>query len=167
MKRPLPHPLLLAVGGLALALGLYLWVVAPLADGLAVREKRLAEARRTEAEAKRLAERLATLGQTPAGPSLPEGFTLFSFVEAAAAKEGIKNNVEFMRPASRELGGGRREMAVDLRLASLGLEKLLAFLQDVESPEKGVRVRQIILQPSQKNGLDADLSVAVVTEKAK
>ena len=167
MKRPLPHPFLLAAGGAALVLGLYLWVAVPLADGLAVREKRLAEARRSRDEAARLAGQLAAAGQAPAGETLPEGFSLFSLVETVATRENVKNNVEFMRPANRELGGGRREMAVDLRLTGLGMNQFLAFVQQVESPGRGIRIRQLILQPSQKGGVDADLSVAVVVQSDK
>lgn len=152
---------------MAVLLGLYLWVVAPLADGITAREKRLADARRVEAEAGQLATRIDRAKQGPAGPVRPEGFTLFSYVEGAATREGVKNHVEFMRPANRELGGGRRESAVDLRLSGLAMPQLLAFLQRVESPAQGVRIRQLILQPSQKGGLDADMSVAVVTERPK
>lgn len=165
MRQALPHPSILAAGGLALALGVYLWVITPLADGITAREKKLADVRRTQTEARRLAGQLTTLKQGPAGPTLPEGFTLFSHVEGIATREGVKGQVEFMRPATRDLGGGRREMAVDLRLTGLGLNQFLAFMQNVESPEKGIRVRQLILQPSPKGGLDADLSVAVLQEK--
>jgi len=167
VKRQLPHPLLLAAGGLALVLGLYLWVAVPLADGISQREKRLADAGRTLAEARRLAAQLAPVGQGPAKEPLPEGFSLFSLVEGVATKEGVKANVEFMRPANRELGGGRREMAVDLRLTSLTINQLLAFVQKVESPSQGIRIRQFILQPSTKGGIDADMSVAVAIQADK
>ncbi|MHC1788745.1 type II secretion system protein GspM [Solidesulfovibrio sp.] len=163
MKPPLPHPLLLAAGGAALVLGLYLWVALPLADGIALREKRLDAARHSLAEAQRLSAMLVAAGQTPPGEALPEGFSLFSLVESAATQEGVKAHVEFMRPASRDLGGGRREMAVDLRLTGLGMRQFLAFAQRVESPQHGIRIRQLILQPSPKGGVDADLSVAVQT----
>jgi general secretion pathway protein M len=161
VKRALPHPLLLAAGGLAALVGLYLWIVVPVVDGLDARKRRLAEAGRSLEEAKRLAGQLAALSQTPAAPPVPEGFSLFSLVEGVASREGVKGNVEFMRPASRDLGGGRREAAVDLRLTSLTMDKLLAFLQQVESPARGIRVRQLILTPSAKGGIDADLSVAM------
>lgn len=167
MKRPLPHPLLLAVGGAALVLGLYLWLVTPLVDGVAAREKRLDEARRTLVEAKRLSALLIPAGQTPAGEALPDDFSLFSLVEGAATQEGVKANVEFMRPANRDLGGGRREMAVDLRLTGLAMSQFLAFVQRVESPRQGIRIRQLILQPSPKGGVDADLSVAVAIQTDK
>lgn len=161
MKRERPHPLLLAAGGLAVLVGLYLWVVVPVTDGLDARKRRLAEAGRGLEEAKRLAGQLAALGQAPDAAPVPEGFSLFSLVEGVASREGVKGNVEFMRPASRDLGGGRREAAVDLRLAGLGMDKLLAFLQQVEDPARGIRVRQLILTPSAKGGIDADLSVAM------
>lgn len=167
MKHPLPHPLLLAIGGAALVLGLYLWVALPLADGLDLREKRLAQAMRALDEARLLAGQLAAAGQSPAGETLPEGFSLFSLVENVATKEKVKDNVEFMRPANRELGGGLREMAVDLRLTGLGMNQLLAFVQQVESPKRGIRIRQFILQPSQQGGVDADLSVAVSVQSDK
>ena len=161
MKRELPHPLLLAAGGLAALVGCYLWVVVPVTDGLDARKRRLAEAGRSLEDAKRLAGQLAALGQAPAAAPVPEGFSLFSLVEGVASREGVKGNVEFMRPASRDLGGGRREAAVDLRLAGLGMDKLLAFLQQVEDPARGIRIRQLILTPSSKGGIDADLSVAM------
>ena len=167
MKRQLPHPLLLAAGGLALVMGFYLWVVVPLGDGLALREKRLADAGKTLAEARRLAAQLAPAGQEQASQPLPEGFSLFSLVEGVATKEGVKANVEFMRPANRDLGGGRREMAVDLRLTGLTINQLLAFMQKVESPSQGIRIRQFILQPSTKGGIDADMSVAVAIQSDK
>ena len=106
MKRERPHPLLLAAGGLAVLVGLYLWVVVPVTDGLDARKRRLVEAGRGLEEAKRLAGQLATLGQAPAAAPVPEGFSLFSLVEGVASREGVKGNVEFMRPASRDLGGG-------------------------------------------------------------
>ena len=161
MKRELPHPLLLAAGGLAALVGLYLWVVVPVTDGLDARKRRLAEAGRSLEEAKLLAGQLAALGQAPAAAPVPEGFSLFSLVEGVASREEVKGNVEFMRPASRDLGGGRRETAVDLRLAGLGMDKLLAFLQQIENPARGIRIRQLILTPSAKGGIDADLSVAM------
>ncbi len=167
MNGRLPRPWMLAAGGAAVLLGLYLWVVSPLVDGIAAREKRLADVRRVEAEAARLAARLDQAKLAPPPPARPEDFTLFSYVEAAATREGVKDQVEFMRPASRDIGGGRRESAVDLRLSGLGLARFLAFLQRLESPALGVRVRQLILQPSAKGGLDADLSVAVVTERGR
>jgi general secretion pathway protein M len=161
MKRPLPHPLLLAAGGLALVLGLYLWVAVPLAEGLDARKRRLVEAGRSLDEAKRLAGQISALGQVGAAEPVPEGFSLFSLVEGVATREGVKGHVEFMRPANRDLGGGRRELAVDLRLTGLAMNQLLAFVQQVESPERGIRIRQCILQPSAKGGIDADLSVAM------
>ncbi|OLN30246.1 hypothetical protein DVDV_0656 [Desulfovibrio sp. DV] len=94
-------------------------------------------------------------------------FRCFSLVENVATRENVKNNVEFMRPANRELGGGRREMAVDLRLTGLGMNQFLAFVQQVESPGRGIRIRQLVLQPSQKGGVDADLSVAVTVQSDK
>ena len=167
MNTRLPHPAVLAAGVAALLLGIYMWVVTPLADGLTVREKRLEVALRAEADAARLAAAIDRAQKGPAAPARPENFTIFSFVENAATREGIKDHVEFMRPASKDLGDGRREMAVDLRLAGLGMQQLLAFLQRVEAPDMRVRVRQLILQPSAKGGLDADMSVAVVTDKPR
>ena len=161
MKRELPHPLLLAAGGLAVLVGLYLWIVVPITESLDARKNRLAEAGRALEEAKRLAGQMAALGQAAAVPPAQEGFSIFSLVEGVASREGVKSNVEFMRPASRDLGGGRREAAVDLRLAGLSMDKLLAFLQQVEDQARGIRVRQLILTPSAKGGIDADLSVAM------
>ncbi|WP_300159287.1 type II secretion system protein GspM [Solidesulfovibrio sp.] len=167
MNTRLPHPVVLAAGAAALAVGFYLWVAAPLADGLTVREKRLEAGLRAESEAKRLAAGIEGAQQGPPAPARPEGFTIFSFVEGAATREGVKDHVEFMRPANRDVGGGRREMAVDLRLSGLPMERFLAFLQQVEAPALGVRVRQLILQPSPKGGLDADMSVAVVLDRPR
>lgn len=165
MKTQLPNPWILAAGGVAVVVGFFLWVVTPLLDGIDAREKRLENARRVETEAVRLAGAIERAKNGPAGPARPEGFAVFSYVENAATQEGVKGHVEFMRPATRDLGGGRREMAVDLRLSGLTVPQFLAFLQRVESPALGVRVRQLILQPSQKGGLDVDMSVAVVQSR--
>ncbi len=162
MNNRLPNPWLLAAGGLALAVGIVFWVIMPLADGITTRKERLAHTLRVEAEAIQLADSLRQAQSQPAGPTRPAGFTIFSFVENAATKEGVKSHVEFMRPANRDLGGGRRETAVNLRLSGLSMQQLLAFLQRLETAGQGVHVRQLILRPSPKGGLDADLAVAVV-----
>ncbi|WP_428568060.1 MAG: type II secretion system protein GspM [Solidesulfovibrio sp. DCME] len=167
MKSGRPNPWILAAGGLAVVAGASLWVVAPLFDGITAREKRLDTARGVEAEAARLAGAIERAQKGPGAPNRPEGFAIFSYVENAATKEGVKDQVEFMRPANRDLGGGRREMAVDLRLSGLTMPQFLAFLQRVESPEMGVRVRQLILQPATKGGLDVDMSIAVVFDRQR
>ncbi len=167
MKTATPNPWILAAGALAVLAGVFLWVVTPLFDGITAREKRLENARGIEAEATRLAGAIERAQKGPSAPNRPEGFAIFSYVENAATKEGVKDHVEFMRPASRDLGGGRREMAVDLRLSGLSMPQFLAFLQRVESPDMGVRLRQLILQPAQKGGLDADLSIAVILDRPR
>lgn len=167
MKTELPNPWLLAAGGVAAVAGLYLWLITPLLDGLTAREKQLGNAHTVEAEASRLAAAIERRKNGSTGPARPDGFAIFSFVENAATKEQVKDHVAFMRPANRDLGGGRREMAVDLRLTGLTMPQFLAFLQRVEAPALGVRVRQLILQPSKEGGLDADMSVAVVLDQGK
>lgn len=99
----------------------------------------------------------ATLGKR--GPD----FTLFAFLETAASRDGAKDRIEFMRPSSRPLNATYQEDQVEMRLAAITLDRLMAYLYHVETAPETVRVKRLAIQTQQPKNIVID-SVDLVFE---
>ena len=109
-------------------------------------------------------EYIILAGRTGAESSAISGrksdFTLFSFIDTLAERNGVKDNVAYMKPSSRTLPN--REYAVSMvkiKLDSLYLKEFVDFINDVESSPNHVQIRSLSLS---KTGKDNTLIDALV-----
>ena len=164
MHAPASPRWLYSAGAVAVALGLYLWVFSPIQAQLKGLDQRIQETQRIVSELQGLSAAVNQAPEAATTTTLPEGFTLFSHVETAATKLKLKEHIEDIRPSTHDLGGGVRELVVDLRISGIDFATLLSFIQDMEEGQPNVRVRQITLQPASKIGLSADISLSVLAK---
>jgi len=91
----------------------------------------------------------------------PQNFTLFSFLEQAAHRGGMKDHIKYMQPSMSEGAGPFRESMVEMKLDRVTLKQLVAYLHRIESPKDAVRIKRISIKenPSAPGYLDAILQV--------
>jgi len=91
-----------------------------------------------------------------------KGFTLFSFLDGLAGKAGVKENISYMKPAVREnQGGGFKSSSVEMKLKSVTLKQLTAYLKLVEDAEKSVFIKRLSItkKGNKQKRIDAVLLV--------
>ncbi|MEW6427685.1 MAG: hypothetical protein AB1568_06580 [Thermodesulfobacteriota bacterium] len=97
---------------------------------------------------------------SPPASARPGDFSLFSFLEKAAERTRVKAKIKRMKPLAAERSGQFVENVVELKMESLALPELVAFLTMVESPELGVAVRRMSAEKKGEDLLDVTLWVA-------
>ena len=159
----------LAVCAAALLLfGLAQFVVFPLLDsrkrlirGIASREKAVAEMRTLQAEISQFSRQSSSLSERAA--RLPAAFSLFSFLEQKGEEAKVKDNILYIKPSDTVSGeGGLEQVAVEMKLQAVPLDRLVALLERIESPEHLVGIERISLLGNKKKdqgGLDAVMRV--------
>ena len=92
-----------------------------------------------------------------------EDFTLFSFLEQAAASAGVKEHIEAMQPVQSEQEEGASALGntVELQLRDIGLAQLTRFLEQVESPGNLVAVERLAIQGGGRDGAPLSVSLRV------
>ncbi|MEE4242843.1 MAG: hypothetical protein V2I36_15350 [Desulfopila sp.] len=84
----------------------------------------------------------------------PSSFSLFSFLDEQASVADVKEFIGYMKPSTFEGDGELVESLVEMKLQGIALEKLVAFLERIESPENVVSIKRISIQESgQEKGL--------------
>lgn len=82
----------------------------------------------------------------------PRGFTLFSFLDALAGQSGIKQNIIYMKPSTANVKGSPYSLSiVEMKIESLTMNQLVAFLHGVETSPNMVWVKRISLSKGEKN----------------
>jgi len=76
------------------------------------------------------------------------GFTLFSFLEQAAGKAGIKEHIKYMKPSDSPGQGRLKESMVEMKLEGINLRQLVDYLYLIESPEHLVSIKRISIKES-------------------
>ncbi len=97
-------------------------------------------------------------GQKDAILTRNKNFSLFLFLDTEAKKSGVKDNVAYMKPFSRDIDSSKYKIArVKVKLNQVYLKELVDFLYLVESSENQVSITSISLSKTgkQKNLLDA------------
>ncbi|MFO7986422.1 MAG: hypothetical protein R6U38_11175 [Desulfatiglandaceae bacterium] len=96
-------------------------------------------------------------------------FTLFSFLEQAAHKGGIKDHIKYMQPSDAEGTGPFKESMVEMKLDKITLKQLVAYLYLIESPEDAVGIKRISIKDSKSapGYLDAIIQVLTFTLRQK
>lgn len=97
----------------------------------------------------------------------PAGFTLFSFLDAKAQQAGVKKNIAYMRPATVDSEHEAFRLSrVEMKLAQVRLEQLVAFLYQAEKTMDGIRIPRAAITRTQKQEgrLDAVILVESLTK---
>ncbi len=89
-----------------------------------------------------------------------KGFTLFSFLDQKAAKSGVKGNIDYMKPHTRELDNSPFTLSiVKLKLKQIVLRDFTRFIREVESQGTGIWIASLSLN---KSGKEKDLLEATI-----
>lgn len=91
------------------------------------------------------------------------GFTLFSFLEQQASRDGIKEQIAFMRPSSENLSSGVIEDQVQMRLESVRLPSLAAFLKNIEFAPESIFVKRMTIRSPRANPGQLRSDLVIVT----
>ena len=82
----------------------------------------------------------------------PKNFTLFSFIDKLAGSSGIKSNIVYMKPSSSNLKNSSYSLSiVEIKLTSLTMEQLTAFLYGIEDQANMVWIKRISISKGEKN----------------
>jgi hypothetical protein len=137
---------------------------------------------KSENSEKHPTERKAFTGTRSSGAALPkmqventqveknlrnrkQDFTLFAFLEGLAGRDGIKGQIEFMRPSVKSLGDMHQEEQVEMRLQGVSLDRLIPYLYHIEAAPEQVRIRRLTIRPQQRDKSQLEVSLVVVTRK--
>ncbi|HKK32193.1 MAG TPA: type II secretion system protein GspM [Desulfomicrobiaceae bacterium] len=157
--------------GAVVCAALWQWVYVPVGDALdrartrvEAAEVRLAELEQLRDEYEQAVQVGSDRGQKA---RRSPGFTLFAFLEPLAGRDGLKENIEFLRPSERQVGEGVREEIVEMRIADVGLETLVPYLYHVETaPERvGVKRMTIRAQKRKERLLTVDVVFSALKEE--
>ena len=96
-----------------------------------------------------------------------QDFTLFAFLEGLAGRDGIKGQIEFMRPSVKSLGDMHQEEQVEMRLQGVSLDRLIPYLYHIEAAPEQVRIRRITIRPQQRDKSRLEVTLVVVTRKLR
>jgi hypothetical protein len=137
-----------------------------LEKGIASREKALAEMQTLQAEISQLSRQSNSLGERVArrAPS----FSLFSFLEQKGEEAKVRENITYIKPSDTVSSeGGLEQVAVEMKLQAVQLDRLVALLELIESPENLVEVERISILANKKKeqgGLDAVMRVISLSQ---
>lgn len=90
-----------------------------------------------------------------------KGFTLFSFLDDAAGKAGVKEHIKYMKPSTSKDEGSYKETMVEMKMEALTLEQLVGYLYRIEVPSDLIVIKRISIQANkrEKGFLDTVLQV--------
>lgn len=130
-----------------------------LKKNIATQESQLAEMRQLAGQAGAGGSQQNTMEQ--ALKQRASGFTLFSFLEEAAAISQVKEHIEAMQPVQTQQEGEARGNTVDVQLEQVSLSQLTHFLDLVESPQNLVAVERLTIQGGNQDGAPLNASLRV------
>jgi general secretion pathway protein M len=96
-----------------------------------------------------------------------QDFTLFAFLEGLAGRDGIKGQIEFMRPSVKSLGDMHQEEQVEMRLKAVSLDRLIPYLYHIEAAPEQVLIRRLTIRPQQRDKSQLEVNLVVVTRKLR
>ena len=84
--------------------------------------------------------------------SRPQGFTLFSFLDALAGRTGIKQNITYMKPSSTNIKNSPYTLSmVEMKIQSLTMEQLVNYLHGVENAPQQIWIKQMSITKGETN----------------
>lgn len=138
--------------GAVVALGLagYALVVDPLIERSARLDRRIAQRQddlalveRLGAEYRAVADQVAGLDRRVAGPG---GFALLSFLEETASVQQMRNRLTSIRPQPTQTLAPYREVLAEVKLESITLPQVVAYLDALDRAPQRVRVKLLRLK---------------------
>ena len=170
MMRFTRNQLLVTLGTVLVLLAVSLWIVRPI---LGQRRKLAVKIEQSEKRLQELIslERLYKEMQAESGRiesdlnQRARDFTLFAFLEGLAGRDGIKGQIEFMRPSVKQLSDKHQEEQVEMRFKGVSLERIIPYLYHIETAPEQVRIRRLTIRPQQRNPSELEVSLLVVTRK--
>jgi general secretion pathway protein M len=160
--------LLMAAVGVVLVLGLGVGVVHALMGARERLELRIASGERRLQELLELEQAYRQLTAENAGlkealSKRRQDFTLFGFLEALANRDGLRSQIEFMRPSVKALNETFQEDQVEMRLNGVGMKSLLPYLYHIETAPEQIRVKRLTMRPQQRNPSLLEVNLVLVT----
>jgi general secretion pathway protein M len=150
MTRLQQRQILFGVGILCVLLALVFWGIVPaynyraeLKDKQQQTRVRLQELKALKAEYEQARSRSGN--PRALGSKGPE-FTLFSYLEQQASRDGVKEQIAYMRPSSDNLASGVVEEQVQMRLENIRLPRLVAFLESIEYAPESIFVKRMTIR---------------------
>jgi len=167
MNRLQQRQILFGVGLVCVLLALIFWGIVPAYDYKAeLRDKqqrtrvRLQELEALKAEYE---QAKSSSGSTQAIGSKGPEFTLFSYLEQQASRDGIKGQIAYMRPSSENLASGVVEEQVQMRLENIRLPSLVAFLKSIEFAPEAIFVKRMTIRSPRSNPGQLRSDLVIVT----
>ena len=168
MTRLHQKQVLLVASGLLVILAVGLLVIGPVVRGrqrlendTQRSEERLQDLVRLEQTYRQLVAENAKLAKTL--KERRQDFTLFAFLEGLARQEGLKQQIEFMRPSVKPLSETYQEEQVEMRLTGVSLKKLVPYLYRIETSPEQVRIKRLTIRAQQRDQSLLEVSLVVVT----
>ena len=96
----------------------------------------------------------------------PPGFTLFSFLEKAAGKAGVKRHIKYMKPSSAKGEGGWKETMVEMKLDKISLKRLMDYLVLIELSKKAIQIKRCAVTENKGQKGTLDVILQAVTFEA-
>jgi len=106
-------------------------------------------------------------GNTRAMGEKGPGFTLFSFLEQQATRDGIKEQIAYMRPSSESLSTGVVEDQVQMRLENVRLPNLVAFLKNIEYAPESIFVKRMTIRSPRSDPGQLRSDLVIVTYRTE
>lgn len=159
----------LMIGGVVLLLFIVVqFVLFPLIDkrkrlarSIAVREREIVEMQSMQQKYGQLHEQSNSLEKQLKNRA--DEFSLFSFLEKMATQSAIKDHIAYMKPSSVTGEGMLRQIMVEMKLQSIGIQQLVDFLNHIESPENVVTIKRISIQENKKEKGTLDVLIQVIS----
>lgn len=93
-----------------------------------------------------------------------KNFSLFSFLDALAQQSGVKENVAYMKPFTKELdNSGFRLSTVKVKLNTVYLKELIDFIFLIEASQNGVAITSLSLSKAGKDKVTLDAVIETQT----
>ena len=93
-----------------------------------------------------------------------QSFSLFSFLDTQARQSGVKENVVYMRPFTKDEKNEAYTLAtVKLKLERVNLKALITFLHHIESSQNSVSISSLSLTLSDKTETQLDAVIETQT----
>jgi general secretion pathway protein M len=167
MTRLQQRQILFGVGILCVLLALVFWGIVPAYDYKAELKAKQQQTRVRLQELKALKaeyeQARSSSGNTQALGSKGPGFTLFSYLEQQASRDGIKERIAYMRPSSENLDSGVVEEQVQMRLENVRLPSLVAFLKSIEFAQESIFVKRMTIRSPRANPGQLRSDLVIVT----
>jgi hypothetical protein len=125
------------------------------------KESGLVEMQTMQNEIIRLSRRSNSLEQLVA--ARPANFSLFAFIEEKCAETQVKDNISYMKPSDPSGDGAVQQIMVEMKLKSIRLNLLVAFLERVESTQHIVALKRISIQVNKKDHGTLDVIMQIIS----